>query len=53
MFEVVSVVSVLAGSVLSMKAQKFARHTELLETCAGVMLLGGFGLLGSMLRQLA
>ncbi len=53
MFEALSVASVVAGSALSVRAQRFAAHTEFLETCAGVLLLGGFGLLGSMLRQFA
>ncbi len=53
MFGALSVASVVAGSALSLSAQRFVARTELLETCAGVLLIGGFGLLGSMLRQFA
>ncbi len=52
MFAWLSVVGVLAGSALASAADKHAAHKELLETCAGISLFAGFGLLGSLLPRL-
>lgn len=49
MFGALSVLSVVTGSALAFAAKWNSLRTETLETCAGVFLLGGFGLLGSAL----
>jgi len=45
----VSVASAIAGGVLSHFASRIPAHVEALETAAGVLLIGGFALLGSAL----
>lgn len=40
---------VLTGSVAAYLAQRFPRHVEAVETAAGVLLIGGFALIGCAL----
>ena len=49
MFGTLSLVGVVAGSVLSYGAQWFGSRTQVLETCAGALLIIGLGLLGAVL----
>jgi hypothetical protein len=52
MFETLSVVSVVAGAALASGAKRLQSRTETLETCAGALLIFGFGLLGTVLPHL-
>jgi hypothetical protein len=38
--------SVLLGATLACQAERFQRHQATLETIAGLLLIGGFGLFG-------
>jgi hypothetical protein len=53
MFGALSVAGIVAGSALSYGAKWFKPHTDVLETCAGVLLIAGLGLLGAILPHLA
>ena len=53
MFVLLSVATILAGVVLAWAADRHTVHLETLETCAGISLFAGFGLLGALLSQLA
>jgi hypothetical protein len=53
MVGVLSVVGVVAGAALAHGAKWFHSRTEVLETCAGALLIFGLGLLGSVLPHLA
>jgi hypothetical protein len=44
-----SIVSVLLGAVAAVMAEHFPAYTEAVDTCAGVLLIGGFALAGSCL----
>lgn len=46
----VSVISVVLGAAVANLAERFPARTELLETGAGVLLIGGLMLLGSALQ---
>jgi hypothetical protein len=52
MLGVLSVVGVVAGSALSYGAKWCESRTDVLETCAGALLIIGLGLLGSVLPHL-
>jgi len=43
----VSVISVMLGATVAYVADRFPAHVEMLETSAGVLLIGGLALLGS------
>lgn len=47
MIAVISLVSVVLGAVVAYAAERYPAHIEALETGAGVLLVGGFALLGS------
>jgi hypothetical protein len=49
MIGVASLVSVMLGAGIAYAADRFPAHVEALETGAGVLLIGGFALLGSAL----
>lgn len=51
MIALLSVVSVLSGSVLAVAADRHITHRDTLETCAGTLLFAGLGLLGSVLQH--
>ena len=53
MFVLLSAAAILAGFVLAWAADRNAVHWEMLETCAGISLFAGFGLLGALLSRLA
>jgi hypothetical protein len=52
MLGALSFMGIVAGSALSYGAKWFNSRTEVLETCAGVLLIIGLGLLGAVLRHL-
>lgn len=47
MIAATSLVSVVLGAAIAYFADRFPAYTEALETGAGVLLIGGFALLGS------
>jgi predicted transcriptional regulator len=49
MIAAVSVISVVLGAAIAYVADRYPAHVEALETSAGVLLIGGFALLGSSL----
>jgi hypothetical protein len=53
MFVLLSAAAILAGFVLAWAADRNTVHWEMLETCAGISLFAGFGLLGALLSRLA
>ncbi len=53
MVGVISIASVVAGAAGAHCAQWFQSRTEVLETCGGVLLVFGLGLLGSALPHIA
>ena len=42
-----SLTSVVLGATIATVAERYPAHVALLEKCAGVLLIGGFALLGS------
>ena len=53
MIGALSVVGVVAGAALAHGAKWYQPRTEVLETCAGALLIVGLGLLGSVLPYLS
>ncbi len=51
MFVLLSVATILAGSALAWAANRKTVHWEVLETCAGISIFAGFGLLGALLSR--
>jgi len=49
MLGVVSFISVVAGAAAAAVAERFPNYIEAVETCAGVLLIGGIALAGSFL----
>jgi hypothetical protein len=49
MLGVISTVSVLAGSAAATLARRFEHHYEAIETGAGLLMIGGFFLIGTAL----
>jgi len=47
MIAAISLVSVVLGAAVAYAAERYPAHIEALETGAGVLLVGGFALLGS------
>jgi hypothetical protein len=47
MVAAISVVSVILSVAVAHFADRVPTHIEMLEICAGVLLIGGLGLLGS------
>jgi hypothetical protein len=52
MLSAVSLMSVVLGATVACLADRYPAHIETLETGAGVLLIGGFALLGSALPVL-
>ena len=50
MIAAVSVVSVVVGSGIAWIAARHPRHRDVMETCAGLLLIAGFALLGYCLE---
>jgi hypothetical protein len=46
MVGLLSFIGVVVGACVAHAAQRFPAHLAALETVAGILLLGGFGLLG-------
>jgi len=44
-----SLISVVLGASIAYAAERFPGHVEALETGAGILLIGGFALLGAAL----
>jgi len=42
-----SLTSVVLGATIATVAERYPSHVALLEKCAGVLLIGGFAILGS------
>jgi hypothetical protein len=42
-----SLTSVVLGATIAAVAERYPSHVALLEKCAGVLLIGGFAILGS------
>jgi hypothetical protein len=49
MLGIVSLVSIVFGTAAASLAERCGKHVEAIETGAGVLLLGGFALIGSAL----
>ncbi len=49
MFGVAGLLSVAGGGVVAYLAERFPVHIETIETAAGLLLLGGFALVGCAL----
>ena len=52
MVTVCSIVGVTLGATIASLAGRYPRHRERIETVAGILLLGGFGLLGYALESI-
>jgi hypothetical protein len=52
MIGIVSFITIVLGGVTASIAERFPARIEALETCAGVLLVGGLALLGSSLPVL-
>jgi hypothetical protein len=49
MLGIVSLVSIIFGTAAASLAERCSKHVEAIETGAGVLLLGGFALIGTAL----
>ena len=52
MVAICSIVGVTLGATIASLADRYPRHRERIETLAGILLLGGFGLLGYALESI-
>jgi hypothetical protein len=52
MLGAITLIAVVGGSAMAYFAARFPAHTEMLETCAGALLIGGLALAGSSLPTL-
>jgi hypothetical protein len=43
---VFSAISMVLGAVIAYMANSYPQHREIIETAAGILLIGGFALLG-------
>jgi hypothetical protein len=46
MFAIAGLIGVTAGTVLACVSVRFRRHAAVIETIGGVMMIGGFALVG-------
>jgi hypothetical protein len=46
MIAVLSAISMVLGAAVAYMANGYPRHREIIETAAGILLIGGFALLG-------
>lgn len=49
MIAAISLISVVLGGVAAVRAERYPAHAQLIETAAGVLLIGGLGLIGAAL----
>jgi len=49
MVSIVSFISLTAGATAAYVAERFPARVELIETCAGFLLIGGLALIGAFL----
>lgn len=49
MLGIVSLINVTFGAVAAYVAKRLPARAEMIETCAGFLLIGGFALIGSAL----
>jgi hypothetical protein len=49
MLGIVSLIKMTFGAVAAYVAERLRAHAEMIETCAGFLLIGGLGLIGSAL----
>ncbi|HXD46742.1 MAG TPA: hypothetical protein VN655_16565 [Pseudolabrys sp.] len=47
MIAICSLVSLVLGATTAVVAERYPAHVEALETAAGVLLIGGLGLIGA------
>jgi len=47
MIAICSVVSLVLGGTIAALSERYPVHVEVLETAAGVLLIGGLGLIGA------
>ena len=52
MVAICSIVYVTLGATIAFLAHRYPRHRERIEAVAGIILLGGFGLLGYALESI-
>lgn len=52
MIAICSLVSLVLGATVAVAAERHPAHVEALETAAGVLLIGGLGLIGAGLPVL-
>jgi hypothetical protein len=49
MIAAISLISVVLGGVAAVQAERYPAYVEMIETVAGILLIGGLGLIGSAL----
>lgn len=49
MIAIISLISVVLGGVAAVQAERYPAYVQLIETAAGVLLIGGLGLIGAAL----
>ncbi len=50
MIATISAISFVLGAAVAYRADRYPQHREVIETVAGVLLIGGLGLLGYALK---
>jgi cytochrome c biogenesis protein CcdA len=50
MIAVFSTVSIVLGAAVAYMAKSYPQHREVIETAAGILLIGGLGMLGYGLK---
>jgi hypothetical protein len=49
MIAAISLISVVLGGVAAVRAERYPAYVRVIETAAGVLLIGGLGLIGAAL----
>ena len=47
MIAVISLISLALGGVAAVQAERYPTYAQMIETAAGVLLIGGLGLIGT------
>lgn len=47
MIVIISLISVIFGGMAATQADRYPAYAELIETAAGILLIGGLGLIGA------
>ena len=53
MIATISAISLVLGATVAYLADRYPEHREVIETVAGVILIGGLGLLGCALKTVS